>query len=136
MGQRKLPSEREARVRSLLRELAFRGPAVPDQYARPPREAVLTMRDVRAAHAGARVMVVEPQEYERVAALDPTRLGDFYPRGNGQRRNERTGIRQGEGAALTGSGGDEWWVVNDALVAWLTERTRRARSPPRARRAR
>ena len=146
-------------VRSLLRasseaETAFldagtQGPNVPSRpeertiparWARPPRDAVLTMRMVRAAHAASSdsrasgapravralrpaIMVVEPQDYDRVTRLSHKSLVNFYPK-NKQGRNERTGLWMGQGPALTGSGGDEWWVANDALVEWLKDRTR------------
>ena len=46
------------------------GLAVPVRIMHPPRGAVLTMRDVRAVHAGAgSVVVVEPQEYARTVTL-------------------------------------------------------------------
>ena len=111
--------------------------SIPVRLARPPRSAVLTMRDVRAIHAGkVSVSVVEPQDYTRVIKL--TRgsrlLRDFYPisttsasattTGKRRERNERTGLAKGSGAACTGTGGDTWWVVGPELVAWLKERTR------------
>jgi hypothetical protein len=68
-------------------------------------------------------MVVEPQDYDRVTRLSHKSLVNFYPK-NKQGRNERTGLWMGQGPALTGSGGDEWWVANDSLVAWLKDRTR------------
>jgi hypothetical protein len=68
-------------------------------------------------------MVVEPQDYDRVTRLSHKSLVNFYPK-NKQGRNERTGLWMGQGTALTGSGGDEWWVANDSLVAWLKDRTR------------
>ena len=108
--------------------------SIPVRLARPPRGALLTMRDVRAIHAGKlSVSVVEPQDYTRVIKL--TRgsrlLRDFYPSaghtsqsGKRRERNERTGLAKGSGAACTGTGGDTWWVVGPELVAWLKERTR------------
>ena len=46
------------------------GLAVPVRIMHPPRAAVLTMRDVRAVHAGCvSVVVVEPQEYTRTVTL-------------------------------------------------------------------
>lgn len=108
--------------------------SIPVRLARPPRGAVLTMRDVRAIHAGkVSVSVVEPQDYTRVIKL--TRgsrvLRDFYPSaghtsqsGKRRERNERTGLAKGSGAACTGTGGDTWWVVGPELAAWLKERTR------------
>ena len=108
--------------------------SIPARLARPPRSAVLTMRDVRAIHAGKlSVSVVEPQDYTRVIKL--TRgsrlLRDFYPSagrtsqsGKRRERNERTGLAKGSGAACTGTGGDTWWVVGPELVAWLKGRTR------------
>ena len=119
------------------------GATIPARWARPPRDAVLTMRMVRAGHAaygasgtsGASgavralrpvrpaIMVVEPQDYDRVTRLSHKSLVNFYPK-NKRGRNERTGLWTGQGPALTGSGGDEWWVANDALVEWLKDRTR------------
>ena len=99
---------------------------VPGHIARPPRAAVLTMRDVRAVHAGGSVVVVEPQEYLRTATLtrrSRALLLDFYPRGR-HRPNARTGLSTGSGPACTGSGCDEWWVSNAALASWLDARTR------------
>jgi hypothetical protein len=116
------------------------GATIPARWARPPRDAVLTMRMVRAAHAASSdsrasgapravralrpaIMVVEPQDYDRVTRLSHKSLVNFYPK-NKRGRNERTGLWTGQGPALTGSGGDEWWVANDALVEWLKDRTR------------
>ena len=113
------------------------GATIPARWARPPRDAVLTMRMVRAAHAASSdsgapralrpdrpaIMVVEPQDYDRVTRLSHKSLVNFYPK-NKRGRNERTGLWMGQGPALTGSGGDEWWVANDSLVAWLKDRTR------------
>lgn len=100
------------------------------------------MRDVRAVHAGAgSVVVVEPQEYARTVTLTrrSALLRDFYPlvsgttngssrsssrSRSGSSRNEHTGLAKGQGPACTGTGGDKWWLVSPALVAWLEARTR------------
>ena len=113
------------------------GLAVPVRIMHPPRAAVLTMRDVRAVHAGCvSVVVVEPQEYTRTVTLTrrSALLRDFYPAGttasmsssrsSSSSRNEHTGLAKGQGPACTGTGGDKWWLVSPALVAWLKARTR------------
>ena len=125
------------------------GLAVPVRIMHPPRAAVLTMRDVRAVHAGCvSVVVVEPQEYTRTVTLTrrSALLRDFYPAAGrstttagrsttttrmsssrssrSSSRNEHTGLAKGQGPACTGTGGDKWWLVSPALVAWLKARTR------------
>ena len=138
------------RIRRLLRESSEAeadtdaetglGLAVPVRIMHPPRAAVLTMRDVRAVHAGCvSVVVVEPQEYTRTVTLTrrSALLRGFYPaagrsttasmsssRSSSSSRNEHTGLAKGQGPACTGTGGDKWWLVSPALVAWLKARTR------------
>lgn len=76
----------------------------------PPKAALLRMEDVRGVQAGSfTVVVVQPQSYTKAITLRRTSevLDKFYAL-----------TRQPE-LAVTGGGGDGWWVLNDPLVRYL-----------------
>ena len=98
---------------------------------RPPKAALLKIRDVlplMKARIGKYVenaiLVVEPQSYDTVSQLKPSNFmfeeEQIYKDGSVGYFNNDNGV------ATSGSGGDNWWKVNDALVSWLLNRNRHA----------
>lgn len=69
-----------------------------------PDDAVLQMQDLQQVRDGGTVLVVPPQSFDTVQILGVSELEYFYAN---------------DGDAVTGTGADPWWVLNDALVTHL-----------------
>lgn len=123
---------------------------VESEFRRPPKSALLTMANVRRLHryrhraptsrakAPAPIYVVEPQDYNAVAALTHKHWmleeGDRYKQKYGSEHGseQATGYFYSgkSGLARSGSGGgdrygDLWWVANEVLLRWIERKRSR-----------
>ena len=117
------------------------------EFRSPPKAALLTMATVRRLHRyrhrGARsrarppapIYVVEPQDYNAVAALTHAHwMLEAGDRSHGSEEGQQVAgyFYSGKsGLARSGSGGgdrhgDLWWVANGVLLRWIERKRRRA----------
>lgn len=87
----------------------------------PPKNALLNIKSVRKIVDGSisHLWVVEPQLYSYISRLNTKHMmldtvgnegiGLFYAHPYGNRK----------GLALSGTGGDEWWLVSDKLIDYI-----------------
>lgn len=103
-----------------------------DSISYPPKSACLKIKKVlklhKLRHKGKwgkedYLLVVEPQDYNKVLKLTPKNYmfeDDIVKYNKGKKLiNVGYFFSDESGIAYSGSGSDDWWIVNKSLVKWL-----------------
>ena len=103
-----------------------------DSISYPPKSACLKIKKVlklhKLRHKGKwskedYLLVVEPQDYNKVLKLTPKHymFDDDTVKHNKNKKLISVGnfFSDENGLAYSGSGSDDWWVVNKSLLKWL-----------------
>jgi len=108
------------------------GSKLMDSISYPPKSACLKIKKVlklhKLRHKGKwgkedYLLVVEPQDYNKVLKLTPKNymFEDDIVKYNKEKKLINAGyfFSDESGIAYSGSGSDDWWIVNKSLVKWL-----------------
>lgn len=84
----------------------------------PPPDALLTIDTVMKVKEGElKLYVLEPQQHDEI-----THFTESHP--SFRNESDETGYfnNDGDGLAVTGTGDDNWWVLNESLLEWYEKR--------------
>jgi hypothetical protein len=108
------------------------GSKLMDSITYPPKNACLKIKKVLKLHKLRHkgnwskkdyLLVVEPQDYNKVLKLTPKNymFEDNIVKYNKKKKLINVGyfFSDENGLAYSGSGSDDWWILNKSLVKWL-----------------